>query len=111
MVYAVVVAVVILGVIHVINGTFSICLGVTSSIKAEIWLAHTVSPIWSGAFVSMRFLFAQMFVLSQCMQHVWVEVLWYTPVLFEQLAGLFDIYPEFKRSCITKQNTEHLHFS
>ena len=56
MVYAVVVAVVILGVIHVINGTFSICLGVTSSIKAEIWLAHTVSPIWSGAFVS-RFMY------------------------------------------------------
>ncbi len=73
MVYAVVVAVVILGVIHVVNGIFSICLGVTSSIKAEIWLAHTVSPIWSGAFVSFDATFSNWnsFCTGSCVANGW----------------------------------------
>ena len=53
MVYAVVVAVVVVSAIHSATGLASICLGVSSSIKADVWLAHTVSPIWSGAFVSI----------------------------------------------------------
>lgn len=52
MVYAVVVAVVVLAIFHMVVGLVSICVGVTSSIRAEVWLAHTVSPIWSGACVS-----------------------------------------------------------
>jgi hypothetical protein len=50
MVYAVVVAVVVLAIFHLSLGLVSVCIGVTSSIQAEVWLAHTVSPIWSGAF-------------------------------------------------------------
>lgn len=29
------------------------CLGVILSIQAEVWLAHSVSPIWSGGIVSL----------------------------------------------------------
>ncbi|XP_060070869.1 uncharacterized protein LOC132550797 [Ylistrum balloti] len=35
---------------HVLLGLLSVCLGVISSIKSEVWLAHRVSPIWSGGF-------------------------------------------------------------
>lgn len=38
---------------HAFLGLVSVCVGVVSSIQAEVWLAHSVSPIWSGGFVSM----------------------------------------------------------
>ena len=37
---------------HIFLGVFSVCLGVILSIQAEVWLAHSVSPIWSGGIVS-----------------------------------------------------------
>lgn len=52
-VYAVVLGVVVLSVLHFLIGLMSVCVGVASSVTAEVWLAHTVSPIWSGAFVSI----------------------------------------------------------
>ncbi|CAG5115553.1 unnamed protein product [Candidula unifasciata] len=38
---------------HIFLGILSVCLGVISSFKAEVWLAHSVSPIWSGGFFSI----------------------------------------------------------
>ncbi|XP_064600843.1 transmembrane protein 196-like [Liolophura sinensis] len=35
---------------HAFLGLVSLCVGVVSSIQAEVWLAHSVSPIWSGGF-------------------------------------------------------------
>lgn len=48
--YAIIVTVIIFAILHITTGLGSVCIGVASSIQAEIWLAHTVSPIWSGAF-------------------------------------------------------------
>ncbi|XP_005102770.2 transmembrane protein 196 [Aplysia californica] len=36
--------------IHIFLGLLSVCVGVVSSIRADVWLAHRVSPIWSGGF-------------------------------------------------------------
>lgn len=36
--------------VHVFLGVLSVCVGVVSCIRADIWLAHSVSPIWSGGF-------------------------------------------------------------
>ena len=46
-------AVYIISGVHIFLGILSVCLGVVSSIRSEVWLAHSVSPIWSGGFVSM----------------------------------------------------------
>ncbi|KAK0056945.1 transmembrane protein 196, partial [Biomphalaria pfeifferi] len=35
---------------HIFLGLLSVIVGVISSIKADVWLAHRVSPIWSGGF-------------------------------------------------------------
>ncbi|ESO94350.1 hypothetical protein LOTGIDRAFT_161576 [Lottia gigantea] len=43
-------AVYIVSGFHCFVGLLSVCIGVISSIKAEVWLAHSVSPIWSGGF-------------------------------------------------------------
>ncbi|CAI9730234.1 196-like [Octopus vulgaris] len=40
----------VLSGLHFFVGLVSVCVGVVSSIKAEVWLAHSVSPIWSGGF-------------------------------------------------------------
>ncbi|KAF6024334.1 hypothetical protein EB796_017335 [Bugula neritina] len=40
--------------LHGLMGIMSIILGVLSSRKSEVWMAHRVSPIWSGAFVSSK---------------------------------------------------------
>lgn len=50
--YAVVVACLILSSFHMVLGLLSVFIGVAASIQAEVWLAHSVSPIWSGGFVS-----------------------------------------------------------
>lgn len=50
----VVAAVAVLSVLHLAIGSVSVCVGVALSAKAEVWLAHTVSPIWSGCFVSFH---------------------------------------------------------
>ena len=49
---AVFVAVVSLSVCHMIIGLISMFIGISSTIQAEVWLAHRVSPIWSGGVVS-----------------------------------------------------------
>lgn len=41
--------IVVLGVMHFILGIISIVVGIISTKRAEVWLAHSVSPIWSGA--------------------------------------------------------------
>ena len=46
------VAVFMLCLFHVLLGLVAVAIGVAASIQAEVWLAHTVSPIWSGVFVS-----------------------------------------------------------
>ncbi|KAL3874478.1 hypothetical protein ACJMK2_037487 [Sinanodonta woodiana] len=43
-------AVYILSGFHAVLGLISVCVGIVASIKAEVWMAHNVSPIWSGAF-------------------------------------------------------------
>ncbi|XP_074662878.1 transmembrane protein 196-like [Tubulanus polymorphus] len=48
--YAIVIATVTFAVVHLILGFVSVCIGVSASIQAEVWLAHRVSPIWSGGF-------------------------------------------------------------
>lgn len=50
---SVLVLVVGLSIIHILVGAVSICLGTISSIQGLVWMAHRVSPIWSGAFVSL----------------------------------------------------------
>ena len=50
------VSVFIICFLHVLLGLVSVAVGVTSSIQADVWLAHTVSPIWSGVFVSSSFI-------------------------------------------------------
>ncbi|XP_067942416.1 transmembrane protein 196-like [Watersipora subatra] len=46
----VLVAVYILSGCHGLIAVLSICIGIASSMTADIWMAHKVSPIWSGAF-------------------------------------------------------------
>uniref|UniRef100_A0A1I8GVV6 Transmembrane protein 196 n=1 Tax=Macrostomum lignano TaxID=282301 RepID=A0A1I8GVV6_9PLAT len=43
-------SVLVLAVIHLILGSLSIMLGTVSTIQAVVWMAHRVSPIWSGGF-------------------------------------------------------------
>ena len=50
--WPVTVAVIVLSVLHIILGVSSICVGMVSSVQADVWLAHCLSPIWSGACVS-----------------------------------------------------------
>lgn len=45
-------AVLTLSVLHLGLGAVSVCVGMISSIQAVVWMAHRVSPIWSGGFVS-----------------------------------------------------------
>jgi hypothetical protein len=49
--YIKVLLVVILSAIHIFFGVISIITGITSTIQALVWVAHAISPIWSGAFV------------------------------------------------------------
>ena len=42
-----------LAVIHMLLGLVSMSVGVAASIQADVWMAHSVSPIWSGGFVSI----------------------------------------------------------
>lgn len=46
--------VIILCSLHIFFGLVSFIVGILISIQALVWMAHTVSPIWSGAFVSIR---------------------------------------------------------
>ncbi|KAK2170271.1 hypothetical protein LSH36_3g01003 [Paralvinella palmiformis] len=48
--WIVAIAILILSIFHLSLGLISVCVGVISSIRAEVWLAHSVSPIWSGGF-------------------------------------------------------------
>ena len=38
--------------LHALLGVMSVILGVLATEGAEVWMAHRVSPIWSGGFVS-----------------------------------------------------------
>ena len=53
-VFAVIVTTIVMSILHIIFGLTSVCIGVISSVQAEVWLAHRVSPIWSGGFVSIH---------------------------------------------------------
>jgi len=55
MLHVVVTAVCVISGFHIVLGLISVVVGIISSIKAEVWLAHSVSPIWSGGFVSIEF--------------------------------------------------------
>jgi len=50
--YAPVPITIVLSCLHILLGIISFVTGVLSSIHALVWLAHTVSPIFSGCFVS-----------------------------------------------------------
>lgn len=50
MLHVVVTSVCVISGFHGILGLISVIVGIISSIKAEVWLAHSVSPIWSGSF-------------------------------------------------------------
>ncbi|XP_053376843.1 transmembrane protein 196-like isoform X2 [Mercenaria mercenaria] len=50
MLHVVVTSVCIISAFHGVLGIISVIVGIISSIKAEVWLAHSVSPIWSGSF-------------------------------------------------------------
>ena len=49
----VLVAVYTLSLCHGVIAIFSVCIVIVSAMSADIWMAHKVSPIWSGAFVSI----------------------------------------------------------
>jgi hypothetical protein len=49
----VLVVTIVFAALHVISGLMSVCVGVAASVQSEMWLAHTVSPIWSGAFFAV----------------------------------------------------------
>lgn len=38
--------------LHVLLALISILLGIVSQSRKVVWMAHSVSPIWSGVFVS-----------------------------------------------------------
>lgn len=48
--WAILVAVIGLSVFNIWLGLISVVVGVIASIQAEVWMAHSVSPIWSGGF-------------------------------------------------------------
>lgn len=50
----VVLAVYVVSGVHAFLGVLNLVVGVIASIRAEVWRAHSVSPIWSGGFVSTR---------------------------------------------------------
>ncbi|XP_060552914.1 transmembrane protein 196-like isoform X2 [Ruditapes philippinarum] len=50
MLHVVVTSVCVISGFHGVLGVISVIVGIISSIKAEVWLAHSVSPIWSGSF-------------------------------------------------------------
>ena len=37
---------------HLLLGLISILLGIISQSRELVWMAHSISPIWSGVFVS-----------------------------------------------------------
>jgi hypothetical protein len=49
-------SIIIICLFHILFGILSFLFGILTSIKAHIWVAHAVSPIWSGAFVSIHIL-------------------------------------------------------
>ena len=49
--YAKIFFVLFISSMHILFGLVSFVVGVFASIKSLIWMAQTVSPIWSGAFV------------------------------------------------------------
>lgn len=43
--------------IHIILALLSIILGIISQSREPIWMAHSISPLWSGVFVRIYFCF------------------------------------------------------
>ncbi|XP_052769602.1 transmembrane protein 196-like [Mya arenaria] len=50
MLHIVVTSVCVISGFHALLGVISVIVGIISSSKSEVWLAHCVSPIWSGGF-------------------------------------------------------------
>lgn len=55
--YAKLLFVIVLSSLSIFFGVFSFAIGMLSSAQSQVWMAHTVSPLWSGAFVSLISLF------------------------------------------------------
>ncbi|WAR18268.1 hypothetical protein MAR_000106 [Mya arenaria] len=51
MLHIVVTSVCVISGFHALLGVISVIVGIISSSKSEVWLAHCVSPIWSGGFI------------------------------------------------------------
>ncbi|XP_070569444.1 transmembrane protein 196-like [Ptychodera flava] len=47
--YSVLIILAVLAVFHILLGIISFGVGAISSSRAVMWLAHTISPVWSGA--------------------------------------------------------------
>lgn len=41
--------------LHVILALMSIILGIISQSREPVWMAHSISPLWSGVFVRISF--------------------------------------------------------
>jgi hypothetical protein len=39
--------------LHLLLALISIIVGIISQSRSPVWMAHSVSPIWSGVFVSL----------------------------------------------------------
>ncbi len=52
--YAKIYIVIVLIIFHILFGVISIFTGILSTLKVNVWTAHTISPIWSGNFVSLN---------------------------------------------------------
>ena len=50
--YIIVIIIVALSILHFIFGLASFIIGIICTLAAVVWKAETVSPIWSGIFVS-----------------------------------------------------------
>lgn len=40
--------------LHLVLALINIILGITSQIREPIWMAHSISPLWSGVFVRRK---------------------------------------------------------
>lgn len=53
--YTIILFIIVLSATHIILGLISFIIGIIATVQALVWIAHTVSPIWSGVFVSQSY--------------------------------------------------------
>jgi len=44
-----------ISLIHILIAILSIIVGIISQSQEQIWMAHSISPLWSGIFVKSLF--------------------------------------------------------